>query len=125
MCISQDIRKKGLSNRNAEKSGHSYTLVEKWRPIIYQAKRGAIRHAPPYYAIYRKLLPPPPPRHHPTNTHTEHRSTHFRVMKFMLGAIVKNKAHVQKRQMASDKICQSEQISASKNKPHTKPPFKW
>ena len=38
-------------------------FVEKRGPIIYLAvlKKGAIRHAHPYYAIYRKLLPSPPP----------------------------------------------------------------
>ena len=37
-------------------------FVEKRGPIIYLAalKKGAIRHAHPYYAIYRKLPPPPP-----------------------------------------------------------------
>ena len=49
-----------------KKSGHSYTFCWKRGPIIYLAalKKGAIRHAHPYYAIYRKLphpLPPPPP----------------------------------------------------------------
>ena len=36
-------------------------LVEKRGPVIYLAalKKGAIRHAHPYYAIYRKLPPPP------------------------------------------------------------------
>ena len=38
-------------------------FIEKRGPIIYLAalKKGAIRHAHPYYAIYRKLPPPPPP----------------------------------------------------------------
>ena len=38
-------------------------FVEKRGPIIYLAalKKGAIRHAHPYYTIYRKLPPPPPP----------------------------------------------------------------
>ena len=44
-------------------------FVEKRGPIIYLAalKKGAIRHAHPYYAIYRKIplphppAPPPPP----------------------------------------------------------------
>ena len=37
-------------------------FVEKRGPIIYLAalKKGAIRHAHPYYALYRKLPPPPP-----------------------------------------------------------------
>ena len=41
-------------------------FVEKRGPIIYLAalKKGAIRLAHPYYAIYRKL-PPPPPAPHP------------------------------------------------------------
>ena len=53
----------GLSHRNPEKSGHSCTFAEKRGPIIYLAapKKGAIQHAHPYYAIYRKLQPPPPP----------------------------------------------------------------
>ena len=36
-------------------------FVEKRGPIIYLAalKKGAIRHAHPHYAIYRKLPPPP------------------------------------------------------------------
>ena len=42
-------------------------FVEKTGPIIYLVvlKKGAIRHAHPYYAIYRKLPtpPPPPPTH--------------------------------------------------------------
>ena len=38
-------------------------FVEKRGPIIYLAvlKKGAIRHAHPYYAIYRKLASPPTP----------------------------------------------------------------
>ena len=38
-------------------------FVEKRGPVIYLAalKKGAIWHAHPYYAIYRKLPPPPPP----------------------------------------------------------------
>ena len=38
-------------------------FVEKRRPIIYLAalKKRAIRHAHPYYALYRKLPPLPPP----------------------------------------------------------------
>ena len=40
-------------------------FVEKRGPIIYLAalKKGTIRHAHPYYAIYRKF--PPPPAHPP------------------------------------------------------------
>ena len=53
----------GLSHRNPEKSGHSYTFC--WKKganhIPGSAEKGAIRHAHPYYAIYRKLPPPPPP----------------------------------------------------------------
>ena len=49
-------------------------FVEKRGPIIYLAalKKGAIRNAHPYYAIYRKLPPPrpPPPPHTQTHTHT-------------------------------------------------------
>ena len=55
----------GLSHMNQEKWGQSYTFVEKRGLIIYLAaliKRegvggGGIRHAHPYYAIYRKLPP--------------------------------------------------------------------
>ena len=41
-------------------------FVEKRGPIIYLAvlKKGAIRHAHPYYAIYRKLPPHPHPPPH-------------------------------------------------------------
>ena len=50
-----------------------YLSVAKRGLIIYLAalKKGAIRHAHPYYAIYRKLPrhPPPPPPH--THTHPE------------------------------------------------------
>ena len=73
MCIYQVYtrlsEKWGLSHRNPEKSGHSYTFNWKKGPIIYLAalKNGAIRQAHPYYAIYRKLPPPPPPH---THTHT-------------------------------------------------------
>ena len=72
MCIYQDVRKKwGLSHRNPPKNRAIRILfVEKRGPIIYLAalKKGAIRDAQPYYAIYRKLpapappTPPPPPR---------------------------------------------------------------
>ena len=56
----------GLSDRNPEKSAIHILFVEKRGPIIYLAvlKKGAIRHAHPYYAIYRKL-PPPPHTHTP------------------------------------------------------------
>ena len=39
--------------------------VEKMGPVIYLAvlKKGAIRHAHPYYAIYRKLLRPTHPKY--------------------------------------------------------------
>ena len=42
-------------------------FIEKRGPIIYLSalKKGAIRHAHPYYAIYRKLPPRPPPPHPP------------------------------------------------------------
>ena len=47
---------------------HIHVLfVEKRGPIIYLAalKKGAIRHAHPYYAIYRKLPPTPTPSVNP------------------------------------------------------------
>ena len=42
-------------------------FVEKRGPVIYLAvlKKGAIRHAHPYYAIYRKLTPSPAPEAYP------------------------------------------------------------
>ena len=46
-----------------KKNGVSHIVfVEKKGLIIYLAalKKGAIRHAHPYHAIYRKLPPPPP-----------------------------------------------------------------
>ena len=48
-------------------------FVEKRGPIIYLAalKKGAIRHAHPYYAIYRKLAALPLPPRGPNKT--EHR----------------------------------------------------
>ena len=47
-------------------------FVERRGATIYLAvlKKGAIRHAHPYYAIYRKFLHPPPPAP-PPPTHTE------------------------------------------------------
>ena len=49
-------------------SGQSYTFSWKKGLIIYLAalKKGAIRHAHPYYTIYMKL-PPPHPLPHPTS----------------------------------------------------------
>ena len=56
-------KKWGLSHRNPEKSGHSYTFC--WTKganhIPGSGEKGAIRHAYPYYAMYRKL----PSTHHP------------------------------------------------------------
>ena len=55
--------KVGLSYTSQEKNGSViYFLLKKGGPVIYQAvlKKGAIRHAHPYYAIYRKLPTPPP-----------------------------------------------------------------
>ena len=66
MCIYRDFRKSGAFHIRIKKNWVSHILfVEKRGPIIYLAalKKGAIRHAHPYYAIYRKLhSPPPPPR---------------------------------------------------------------
>ena len=59
-----------LSHTNPEKNRVSHILfVEKRGLNVYLAalKKGAIRHAHPYYAIYRKLRPHPPPasiQHH-------------------------------------------------------------
>ena len=66
MCMHRDTSEKwGLSYTNPEKWGQSYTFCWKKGPIIYLAalKKGAIRHAHPYYAIYRKLHPLPTPPH--------------------------------------------------------------
>ena len=59
MCIYQDVRKNGAFHIGIQKNGAIHILfVEKRGPIIYLAelKKGAIRHAHPYYAIYRKFL---------------------------------------------------------------------
>ena len=67
-----------LSHSNPEKSYHSYIfLLKKRGPIIYLAalKKGAIRHACPYYAIYPPFPtfttppPPPPPKKKKKKTH--------------------------------------------------------
>ena len=58
-------QKNGAFNIGIQKNRVIHILfVEKGGPIIYLAalKKGAIRHAHQYYAIYRKLPPPPPPR---------------------------------------------------------------
>ena len=71
-----------LSYTNEEKSGQSSTFCWKKGLIVYLAavKKGAIRNAHPYYAIYRKPRPPPPPpHHHHTHTHTHTDTTHPRV----------------------------------------------
>ena len=63
MCMYQDTSEKwGLSYTNPEKWGQSF--AEKKGLIIYSAtlKKGAILHAQPYYAIYRKLPLPYLPR---------------------------------------------------------------
>ena len=63
----------GLSHRNPEKSGHSYTFCWKRGPIIYLValKKGAIRHAHPHYFIFRKL--PSPPTRPPPLPHNAYR----------------------------------------------------
>ena len=63
MCIYQDVRKMGKNRAfhiGIQKNRAIHILfVEKRGSIIYLAalKKGAIRHAHSYYAIYRKLLP--------------------------------------------------------------------
>ena len=55
MCIYQDVRKNGPFHIGNQKNRAIHILfVEKRGPIIYLAvlKKGAIRHAHPYYAIY-------------------------------------------------------------------------
>ena len=57
-------RKSGAFDIPIQKNGVNHILFpEKRQPIIYLAalKKGAIRHAHPYYAIYRKLPHPPLP----------------------------------------------------------------
>ena len=68
-----ECQKNGAFHIRIQKNRVIHILfVEKRGPIIYLAalKKGAIRHAHPYYAIYRKLLfpplpPPPRPPPHP------------------------------------------------------------
>ena len=70
MCIYEDVRKMGPLHIGIQKNRAIHILfVEKRGPIIYLAvlKKGAIRHAHPYYAIYRKLPPPPPRGLHSVN----------------------------------------------------------
>ena len=62
MCIYQDVKKNGAFHIGIQKNRAIHILfVEKMGPIIYMTvlEKGAIRHAHPYYAIYRKLPPPP------------------------------------------------------------------
>ena len=57
-------QKNGVFHIGIQKNCAIHILfVEKRGPVIYLAvlKKGAIRHAHPYYAIYRKLSPPPLP----------------------------------------------------------------
>ena len=57
-------QKNGAFHTGIQKNQAFHILfVEKRGPIIYLAalKKGAIRHAHPYYAIYRKLPAHPPP----------------------------------------------------------------
>ena len=61
MCIYQDIRKVGPFAKESRKIGSFiYFLLKKREQIIYleALKKGAIQHAHPYYAIYRKLPHP-------------------------------------------------------------------
>ena len=56
-------QKSGAYHIRIKKNRVSHLLfVEKRGPVMYLAalKKGAIRHAHPYYAIYRKLHPPTP-----------------------------------------------------------------
>ena len=58
----------GFSHTNQENRVGHIPFVGKRGLIIYLAalKKGAVRHAHPYYAIYRKLPSPPPPTTHPS-----------------------------------------------------------
>ena len=51
----QGCQKRGNSYNNDEKLGQSCTFFGKRGLIVYLAalKKGAIRHASPYYVIYR------------------------------------------------------------------------
>ena len=63
--IYRDVRKVGPFTYKSRKMGSViYFVVEKSGLIIYLAalEKGAIRHAHPYYAIYRKLPSPTTPR---------------------------------------------------------------
>ena len=52
----------GLSPKTQEKSGYILFVVKRGLIIYLTAlKKGAIRHAHPYYAIYRKILTTAPP----------------------------------------------------------------
>ena len=66
--IYRDVRKVGPFTYESRKNGSViYFLVEKKKLIIYLAalKKGAPRHAHPYYVIYRKLpIPRSPPHPH-------------------------------------------------------------
>ena len=65
-------QKNGTFHTGIQKNRAIHILfVEKRGPIIYLAalKKGAIRHAHQYYAIYRKL--PPPPREHAYSNNNE------------------------------------------------------
>ena len=72
--------KNGVFHIGIQKNWAIHILfVEKRGPIIYLGvlEKGAIQHAHPYYAIYRKLPPPPlPPEGQPGNicpiSHREH-----------------------------------------------------
>ena len=55
MCIYHDVKKNGAFQIGIQKNWAIHIfLVEKRGPIIYLAvlKKGAIRHAHPYYDIY-------------------------------------------------------------------------
>ena len=59
-----ECQKNGACHTGIQKNRAIHILfVEKRGPIIYLAalKKGAFRHAHPYYALYRKLRSPPPP----------------------------------------------------------------
>ena len=74
MCIYQDVRKEWPFTRNLDKSGHSYTFVEKKgaNHILGSAEKGghSARTSVPCHIQEVPALPPPPPPPH-THTHTQ------------------------------------------------------
>ena len=73
-------------------------FVEKRGPIIYLAvlKNGAIRHAHPYYAIYRKLHPHPEIGLALSDDRKDHFFFHISITKTRLFKYIYRNLHLQK-----------------------------